>query len=244
MNKVIKEIGIAFGISTCAALIVGSLMGATASSTAFGVVFPTVIAVLERRGREKDRIREAELRQEVGAQQPPASGKPYENGAPMQEDANLEATDPSTQEELQVLQQRVALPAIDWRRVAIGAIASVILVSLTVVILSAIALVFAIFVFESGFVLVVPMIIAAAIMLITGFWVGRASVGGGFLGAAVMGSIVGVSVPLLLSFLGVFDKDPANIAWALFVFTMASVVLASIGGWFGVRRRERVTAIV
>jgi hypothetical protein len=123
-----------------------------------------------------------------------------------------------------------------------GTVASVILVSLTIGILSPIAALLAAFVLGSVSVLVVPMILAAFIMLGTGFWVGRTSAGGGLLSAAVMGSIVGVGVPLVMLLFRVFDQDPANIAWALVVFTVAGVVLASIGGLLGVRHRERVPA--
>lgn len=237
-----RDIAIAFAASTLAALVLGFLVDTAAASTAFGVVFPAVIAVLERREREKERRREAELRQELKSPSEPPPPKSREDATPLRERPGREASYPSAQEELRTLQQRATIPAIDWRRVAIGTIASVILVGLTVTILSPIAAILALFVFESAFVIIVPMIIAASIMLATGFWVGRRSVGGGFLGATVMGSIVGVSVPLILLFFGGLDQDLANIAWALVVFTSAGVLMASIGGLLGVRRRYRASA--
>lgn len=234
-----RDIAIAFAVSTLAALILGALVDAAAASTAFGAVFPTVIAVLERRERQKDRRREAELRQELESPPPAPPAQRREAEAPRPERAGQEASQASAQEEMRTLQQRATSPAIEWRRVAIGTIISVILVSLALGILSPVAALFAIL--FSEFALVVPMIIAATIMLGTGFWVARGTAGGGILSAAVMGSIVGVSVPLvlLLFFFEGSDQDQTETALALVIFTGAGVLLASIGGWLGVRRRQR-----
>lgn len=231
-----RDIAIAFAASTLAALVLGALVDAAAASTAFGVVFPTVIAALERRKRETEQRREAELRQALKLPPEPAQ-KSREDATPFRQRPGGDASYPSAQEELRALQQRSALPAIDWGRVAIGTIVSVILVGPTIAILTPIAALLALFVFDSVFVLVVPMIIAAFIMLATGFWVGKRSVGGGFLGASVMGSIVGVSVPLILLFFGGLDQDLANVVWAFVFFTGMGVLLASVGGLLGVRRR-------
>lgn len=229
-----KDIVIAFASGAVAALVMGSLVDTAAASTAFGVVFPAVMVVLERREREKDRKREAELRRELAAPQVSAPPGSREDGAP----ARTPPAHLSAQEELRALRQRAARPTIDWRRVAMGTVISLILVSLMLTIVMAIALLFAVLGTERA--LLVPPLLAASVMLGTGFWVGRTSAGPGHLDAAVMGSIVGVSVPLVLLLVGGMDRDRANVAWALVVFTGAGVLLASIGGLLGARRRRLV----
>jgi hypothetical protein len=236
-----KEIAIAFVVSTAAALITGYLIDAKVASTAFGVVFPAVIAALAKREHEKDRMRAEQLRGELELSQQ-LKGKREGVQVPYQERSAPKQTYPTAEGELQALQQRASKPDIDWRPVVIGSIVALIILIPVFLILFPIAFILAI-VNDLMFFLYIPISIAALILLVTGFWVAKKSTAAGILGPSVTGSIVGVSVSLvLLAFRGL-DQDLPNIAWVLVLLTGSGVLLASIGGWIGDRQREQAAGV-
>jgi cation transport ATPase len=214
-----KEIGIAFLVSSLAALLLGALIDAKVASTAFGIVFPAVIAAHEKREREKERRRGGIQQQN---QDLPTGAYSHEKG-----------------DSRDRIQERSPVSLIDWRPLITGTIVSVILVSLTMIILFPVALLLIILT-ELLVLFLAPFFISALIMFIMGFWISRKSATGSILGAAIMGSIVGVSVSIVLLIFGGLERDIGNLAWTLLLFTGSGVLLASIGGWIGLARRSPV----
>lgn len=233
----VGDIAVAFVLSTVAALSLGYLIDAGAASTAFGVVFPSVIAVFEKRDRTKGRQRAAERRSEgerrsstSGAAQPQVTS----DGSPSpQAEGSVE------QDDLAVPGQADGRAGVDWRRVATGALLSVLVIGAAHIFLVPIAAILVILEVVPPAVLIAPTLLSALTMFVMGLWVSKRSEASGVLTATVAGSIVGVGVPVVLLVFAGLDRDLANVAWAFTVFTATGVVMASIGGWVGVRQRQR-----
>lgn len=184
------------------------------------------------------------------------SGGQGETGAPSSRSSSTgeegtsgadQADIPETQEpaerravrlELELLHEHAELPLADWRRVAIGTAGSLLLVF-------ALLIVFLVtfFIVAFGdlpwFLPVLPALLAVGVLLAAGYWVGRTSRARGLLGPVVMGSIVGVSLPLAVLIVGDELEDATGFALYALAFTGAGILIASLGGWLGARRRAR-----
>jgi len=229
-----KEIAIAFTISTLAALVLGLFLDSAVSSTAFGVVFPSVIAILEK----NERKRKAGIPRDFEPQ-PDATDSKAEGEIPASLSNSNINHQASAKDSPLSAQQISTTIGIDWKWVSIGSLISTLLVAFSLIILWAVALLLSIL-HNSLLLMFSPMIIAAFTMLATGYLVGRKSVSGGFLSATIMGSIVGVMIPLIFLLMGAFENDLDEAALAFVVFTGAGVVTASIGGLAGARRNYQV----